>query len=261
MARSRKRIHALDELRGFCLVLMVAFHAFYLIGYAFDVAFCRTLFDFFLPVQPFFAGIFIFLCGLSCHLSRNNLKRGVLLAGAAALLSAVLWCAVWWRMLSYDSVIWFGILHLLASGILLFCLLERVLKRIPPLVGLLCCAVLFVLCYHLSPEKGGWFGIRGWFTLYVPTAPTDHPLLYPLGLCPISPNGDYVPLLPWLFGFVGGSFTGVWAARGALPKGLYRRRFSSLSWLGRHSLLIYLAHQPVLYVLCELISWALKRLL
>ena len=260
MARSKKRIHALDELRGFCLILMVAFHAFFLVGYTFGVPLARSLYAFFSPVQPLFAGIFIFLCGLSCNLSRSNLKRGVLLAGAALLLSAVLWCAVWWRMLADDSVIWFGILHLLATCILLYCLLHRLLSRIHPLLGLLVCAVLFILCYHIPPDNGGWFGIRGWFTVATPPAAYDHPLLYPLGLCPISRCGDYVPLLPWMFCFFGGSFTGVWAVRGKFPKWTYARRVPFFSWLGRHSLVIYLLHQPALYVLCELILWVGKRL-
>ena len=261
MARSRKRIHALDELRGFCLLLMVAFHAFYLIGYTFDVAVCRQLFDFFLPIQPLFAGIFIFLCGLSCNLSRSNLKRGWLLAGAAVLLTAVLWCAVWWRMLPPDSAVWFGILHLLACCVLLYCLFHPVLNRIPPLLGVLLCAALFVLCYHLPFDNGGWFGISGWFVVQLPPSPLDHPLLYPLGLCPISPVGDYVPLLPWLFCFLTGSFTGVWAVRGRFPKWTYRRRVRVFSWLGRHSLIVYLVHQPILYVLCELVLGLFKRVL
>ena len=260
MGKTRKRIHTLDELRGFCLILMVAFHGFFLVGYTFGIPLARELFDFFLPIQPVFAGIFIFLCGLSCHLSRNNLKRGLLLTGVALLLSAVLWCAVWWRMLTDDCVIWFGVLHLLAACILLYCLLNPLFKHIHPWVGLVLCAVLFVLCYHVPPENGGWFGIRGWFTVATPPAALDHPLLYPIGLCPISPCGDYVPLLPWAFCFFGGSFAGVWAARGRFPKWSYRRHVPFFGWLGRHSLIVYLFHQPVLYVLCELILWVSKRL-
>lgn len=258
--RTRRRICLLDELRGFSIILMVFFHAFYLIGWEYHVDFCRTLFDFFSPAQPVFAGLFIFICGISCNLSHNNWKRGVLLAAAAALLSAVLWCAVWWRMLSAGSVIWFGILHLLAVSILLYTLLRPVLKYIPPLLGLLLCLILFILCYHIPHGQGGWFGIRGWFTLAIPAAATDHPLLYAFGLCPVSQCGDYFPLLPWFFCFLGGSFTGVWATRGQFPKWMYRNRFPWVATVGRHTLWIYLLHQPVLYVLCEPVYWLFQRL-
>lgn len=260
MGRSRKRIHLLDEVRGFSLILMVFFHAFYLIGYSYGVNFCRELFDFFFPAQPFFAGLFIFICGISCNLSRSNLKRGLLLFGAAVLLSGVMWCATFWRMVTADNQIWFGVLHLLAVCILLYTILRPLLSHITPWLGLSVCAALFVLCYHVPASMGGFFGIRDLFTMAIPAAPTDHPLLYPLGLCPISPCGDYVPLLPWAFCFFGGTFVGVWATRHKFPKWTYRNRFPALSVIGRHTLLIYLFHQPILYVLCEAVSWVIKHL-
>lgn len=253
--RSRRRISLLDEVRGFAIVLMVFFHAFYLIGYTFDVEFCRTLFAFFYPAQPWFAALFIFLCGLSCNLSHNNLKRGLLLAGAAALLSAVMWCVVFWRVLTPDNYIWFGILHLLAVCILLFALLRPTLKHVPAWLGVALCAVLFALCWHVPAEMGGYFGIRGIFTVAVPPASQDHPLLYALGLCPVTLCGDYFPLLPWMFCFFAGAFAGRWR----FPKWAYRRRFPWFAAIGRHSLWVYLLHQPVLYALCELVSWLIKR--
>lgn len=260
MARSRRRISLLDELRGLSIVLMVFFHAFYLIGYEFDIEFFQELYAFFSPAQPYFAGLFIFICGISCNLSHSNVKRGLLLAGVAALMSMVLWCAVWWRMLSPGNYIWFGILHLLAVCILLYALLRPTLKYIPPVLGFVCCLVLFVLCYHIPYDQGGYFGLRGLFTVGIPAAATDHPLLYPFGLCPVSACGDYFPLLPWFFCFLGGSFVGVWATRGKFPKWTYRCRFPWLAATGRHTLLIYLFHQPILYLLCEVIGWLIHRI-
>ena len=52
----RRRIHFLDEVRGFDLILMVFFHGFYMLGWIYDVAFGRTLFQFFRPVQPLLPG-------------------------------------------------------------------------------------------------------------------------------------------------------------------------------------------------------------
>lgn len=84
------RIHFIDEVRGIDIVLMVAFHAFYTIGWLYQVEWGRTLFRFFDPVAPFFAGLFIFICGISCHLSHSNLRRGLLLAGVSIVISAFL---------------------------------------------------------------------------------------------------------------------------------------------------------------------------
>ena len=116
--------------------------------------------------------------------------------------------------------------------------------------------ILFVLCYHVPFQDGGYFGIRGLFTAAVPAATVDHPLLYPLGLCPVSDCGDYFPLLPWVFCFLGGAFAGRWS----FPKWTYRSRFPFFSAVGRHSLWIYLLHQPVLYLLCEVIQWLIRQI-
>ena len=77
---TRRRIHFLDEVRGLDILLMVIYHVFYMAGWVFNLSWGRTLFLFFRPVAPFFAGIFVFLCGISCHLSHNNWKRGGMLA-------------------------------------------------------------------------------------------------------------------------------------------------------------------------------------
>lgn len=242
-----RRIHAMDELRGFCVFLMIFFHAFYIGGFLFDVPLFRTLFLSFEPIQPLFAGIFVLLCGISCRLSHNNLKRGLLLAGAALLLSAVMWTAAYWRLLGEDSLIWFGVLHCLASCILLYVLFLPTLRCFPPWLGILLNTILFVLCWHIPTSQGGFFGIRNVFEWHLPAFSLNTPWLYPFGLCPVSPCADYFPLLPWFFCFLVGTHLGVWAKNGKFPRCLYRKRFSLFSFLGRHALPFYLLHQPVVY--------------
>ena len=100
---------------------MVIYHVFYMAGWVFNLSWGRTLFLFFRPVAPFFAGIFVFLCGISCHLSHNNWKRGGMLALIAIGISLVMWLADFLNLLP-GQMIWFGILHFLATAILLFAL-------------------------------------------------------------------------------------------------------------------------------------------
>ena len=123
-APSSARIHFMDEVRGFDLLLMIAFHAFYTMGAIFDISIGTTLFAFFAPAEPFFAGVFIFICGISCRLSHSNWRRGLLLALVAIGMSVVLW------FFMPKEMIWFGILHFLAVSILLFALLRPLLDRI-----------------------------------------------------------------------------------------------------------------------------------
>ena len=245
-----ERIHFLDEVRGFDLILMVFFHGFYTIGYLFGWSWGRTLFQFFAPSEAFFAGVFIFLCGLSCRLSRNNWKRGLLLLGVAAALSLAMGIAM------PEEMIWFGILHFLAVSILLFALLRPLLDKLPPLVGMFVCAALLLLTWWVPAYRESVFGIPGLFTLPVPETWREMPLLYPLGFSYV-PGADYFPLLPWIFCFLGGSYVGIWAKQGRFPRWMIRRRIPALSWIGRHTLIIYILHQPVIYAVC----WIVYRLL
>ncbi len=244
-SRPGARIHFLDEVRGFDLILMVFFHAFYVIGYLFKYSWGAWLFQFFNPAEPFFAGLFIFICGISCRLSHSNWKRGGLLALVAVGMSLFLY------LFMREEMIWFGVLHFLAVSILLFALLRPLLDRIPPWAGLIGSALLLLLTWWVPVYRGSMLGIKGLFGTDIPGWLVDIPALYPLGLG-AGEGADYFPLLPWFFCFLGGSFVGVWAKQNRFPRWMYVSRLPWLSWLGRHTLVIYVLHQPVVFCLCWL---------
>ena len=242
-----RRIHAMDELRGLLLLLMVAHHALYTLGHLLDVAWARTVERVVVyPLQPLGVALFVLLCGISCHLSHNNWKRGGLLLLVAVGMSGVLW------LVMPDQMIWFGILHFLAVCILLFALCRPLLCRVPPWVGLLVCAVGLLHTWWLPPDRGGFFGIPGWYEVALPSSLTANAWLLPLGFGG-GAGADYVPLLPWIFVFLAGTFVGVWAKQGKLPEWLYKSHARWLAWCGRHTLVVYLAHQPVIYGICWLV--------
>lgn len=249
--RPAGRIHFMDEVRGFDLLLMIAFHGFYTMGWVFGYPAGQFLFRFFQPVEPFFAGLFIFICGISCHLSHSNLRRGLALAGVAAVISLFLW------FFMREDMIWFGILHFLAIAILLFALCRPLLDRIPLWAGLAVCALLLLLTWWIPNYEGpGFFGVKGLFELPVPQSLWGSPWLMPLGLG--EPMGsDYFPILPWIFCFLAGTFTGRLAKAGRFPRWMYKSRARWLSWLGRHTLVIYVVHQPVLFGIFWLVSLVL----
>jgi uncharacterized membrane protein len=163
-----ERIQIIDAARGFCIILVIAYHG----GYNLVVRELipeGALYNPLLAVlQPFFAGVFIMLAGVSSRLSRNNLKRGLQLTGCAALVTAV--------SLIYGEPIWFGILHLLAACVLLYALLSK-LRIVIPFTAM---AAFFAL----------WFGIEKWPA--VPSA--DH--------FPIVPWGFVFFFGVWLGGLV-----------------------------------------------------------
>ena len=243
------RIAFLDEVRGLCCILMVIHHAFYTAGYVYGADVGRFLFDFFAVPGPFFAGLFILICGLCCRFSRSNLKRGLLLLAVALGMSLFL---LWFMP---QSQIWYGILNVLASGILLYAAAHWLLDRVPPAVGIAVCAVLTLLCWNLPVTEGGYLGIPGLFTLSVPTAWRGINWLFPLGLS-YGSSADYFPFLKWIWVFLAGVFLGRWAKEGRFPAWMSRPHAPWLSFVGHYTLWMYIAHQPVIYGL----FWALSAL-
>lgn len=233
----KQRIHILDEWRGACVVLMVIYHALYTLGATFFLEPFSTMLSWFEPVEPLFAGMFVFLCGVSCRLSRNNLKRGLLLAGVAVLMSVVLWFVM------PTMMIWFGILHCLAVCILLYAAIHRLLDRIPVAVGICVCGVLLLVTWWFPWYQGGLLGVPP-LAIAWPESWRSYKLLMPFGVGTVY-SADYFPLIPWVFCFFGGAFCG--RLSNLLPAWCYRLHSRFLAFTGRHALVIYLLHQPILY--------------
>ena len=251
---TQPRLHFLDELRGLAVLCMVFFHGFYTMSETFGMAWGTRLLHFFQPAEIYFAGFFILLSGFSCRLSRSNLKRGGILFGLALGLTAVTFLLD--QMGMAGVVIWFGILHLLSVGMLLFALLKPLLDRIPPAVGLLVCGLLFL--FFLPLEQGA-VGFPPLWEMAVPEGFYQSVFLAPLGFYPPTFfSADYFPLLPWLFLFLAGSFLGVTAEKKRYPAFFTRLHLPPLSWVGRHALPIYLAHQPVIFGVLWVVSFLTK---
>ena len=83
------RIARIDELRGALILLVLIYHLLYDITLFFPAAAPRLwlLGDAIRPLRAVVPGLFILLCGMCTHLSRNNMRRGLwcaLFAGGSA---------------------------------------------------------------------------------------------------------------------------------------------------------------------------------
>ena len=87
---AKERIRLLDAGRGLAVALMVVFHAFFTLGMIVGFSFFR---DAYLAVRsfapPVISTLFIFSCAYSCLLSRNNLRRGLVILAVALGMSFV----------------------------------------------------------------------------------------------------------------------------------------------------------------------------
>jgi len=233
------RLPWIDSARTVALVGMVAFH------FVFDFSNFGIL-PFGLARTPFWwtfarvvASSFIFIAGISLFLAhgeelklRKFLRRLAVLVAAAAGVSLATYLA------EPAGFVYFGILHSIAMS----SIIGLAFLRAPALV-----TVTAALCAALLPRYvvGGIFDYPGlvWTGLA-----TQHP-----------PSMDYVPTFPWVAPFLLGlglakatRHTRLWRGSTAAPTPVAR----ALAWPGRHSLSIYLLHQPILFGLAYLIATA-----
>lgn len=197
------RIHLLDELRGFALLCMIFYHAFYTMAMLFGMEIGVRLIRFFMPAEPFFAGVFILISGISSRLSKNNRSRGLKLLGVALLLTAATIGIDYF--LQAGVTIIFGILHMLSLSILIYHVLRKPLEKISVPLGFCIFVLLFLLTYHV------YYGYLGWGSLRLNLPPEWFANNYFFAFGMVNDafySADYFPLLPWSFLFLAGAFLG-----------------------------------------------------
>lgn len=241
----RSRIYFLDELRGFLIIFVVLYHTMYdLVMFGVNGAWFSS------PamnnLRNLFVAMLIIISGVSSHLSHSNLRRGIKTLAVAMLLTAVTY------IFMPSQLIIFGILHFFGVSMILYALLAKPLGKIPPMWGFVVAIILFCVTFDVYY---GVIGIAGLgLTLPLPSFLYNNPITFPLGFsCTGLTSADYYPLLPWFFVFLAGSFCGESIKAGRFPSFFYRSHCKPLASIGRHTLLIYILHQPIIYGL--LLVW------
>ena len=240
------RIDLIDAARGLAILLMVIHHALYDAVYFLGAPGWLFANPVFTPLSRFFEVVFILLSGVSCRFSHSNLKRGIIFLAGAAVISAVTYFI--------GNPIRFGILHFLGVAAVGFGLYQKLRERVkaPTLtkaqsdmarvtviaVCVAAFALLWNVIYHqtYSFEGFGWLGFtyKGYR------------------------SSDWFPILPWIFVYIAGNAAGLWVVEHRLPERFYTQKVPFLAAAGRHTLWIYLLHQPILYGLAMLIQYLIK---
>ena len=146
----------------------------------------------------------------------------------------------------------FGVLTCIGSCILIMNLIGKIGKKIPPESGIIISFVLFLSAKNIND---GYLGLGKILVIEIPAEWYRNYFTTYLGL-PFKGfySTDYFSLFPWLFLFITGFYLyGIFEKQGLLEKRFMGINMVPFSFLGRHSLLIYLLHQPVIYGLQELL--------
>jgi uncharacterized membrane protein len=236
VAKKIQRFWEIDLLRGIAIIMMIIYHIIYDLNYFSIVKIemkSPLILTFLYPIGT----LFLLLVGISLTLSYSRVKERLskkelwikfLLRGLKIFsLGLVITVVSWWFI--PEGVIVFGILHCIGICIILaFPFLQLQRKNFP--IGIVLIGIgVYLRTLTFNFYWFFWLGFipAGFFTI------------------------DYFPLLPW-FGVV---LVGIFVGNMLYPN--YERSFKLkdlsnflpvrfLGSLGRHSLVIYLVHQPVI---------------
>jgi uncharacterized membrane protein len=233
----KKRVWELDAFRGLCVLGMVIVH------FVYDLIDLYALVDWeypewFLFVMKWGGLLFILISGICATLGRRSVRRGVIVVLCGLVCTAVTYGMYRFGMAGKGLIIYFGVLHCLGTCMILWWLFKRLPTWLLAVLGI-AMAVAGLYLQTRTFDTGLW--------------------LMPLGFMPDGfASSDYFPLLPNLGYFLLG---------GVLGRTLYRKQETLLPKVnennpvlrflrlcGRHSLWIYLLHQPILSGICWLLS-------
>lgn len=232
----KHRFQTLDTIRGFALVSMILYHASWDMVYIFGLNW------------PWYHGFgahvwqqstcwtFILLSGYCWSLGRRQLRRGLEVSLCGAVITAVTW------LFMPSNLVCCGVLTLLGASSLLLIPLDPLLKRVPARAGLAGSFGAFLL---LRDVNAGYLGFEGLRIGALPKELYQNHLTAFLGFPPADFfSTDYFPLLPWFFLFLTGRFLFRLRPEDA-GEG---RRVPLVTAMGRRSLVVYMLHQPVIYI-------------
>ena len=228
------RYPLIDFLKGFAILNVIAFHFLYDI-YVMTGANPDWPFGLWVSLwQETGLSLLMVLGGMSARLmgQAKRWRNGVKLVALGLAISLGTY------LLMPSELILYGVLNFFGCALLLTAALERrgLLSEVSPASGLAACAFGYLLTYRIQQFY----------------AATD--ALAILGLRSREfYSADYVPLLPYVFVFWTGFFA-LQLLKKYTPGLLQLGAWKPMRFLGKHSLGIYLAHQPLLVGVLKMLN-------
>ncbi len=234
----KQRYNVIDMIRGIAIINTIAYHALWDIVYIFGTRLgwytSRGAFVW----QQCICYTFILISGFCRSMGSNKLKRGLTVFAASILITLVTLAFV------PNNLVLFGILSLIGSAALIMIPLDRLFSRINSYAGAIASILLFVFTRNIN---AGYIGF-GVFSLYLPRFLYSNLFTAYLGFpAPGFASADYFPIFPWLFLYFTGYFLYRIFERNGWLRHLTHKSVAPLEFCGRHSLLIYMLHQPAIY--------------
>ena len=241
------RYHLLDGIRGIVLVSMILFHGSWNLVYLYGVNWPWYHSKGAYIWQQSICWTFILLSGFCWSMGENHLKRGLLVFCSGLLVTAVTIAAM------PENRVVFGVLTCIGSCMILMIPVEKMLNKFPAWIGLLLSMSFFAITRDINE---GFLGFEGRKMVALPSSLYRNLVTTYFGM-PSADfySTDYFSLVPWFFLFACGYFLyQICKEIKLLKKKAFKIKLPGFDWLGRHSLLVYLLHQPILYLVMEVLN-------
>lgn len=242
----KKRYGILDTIRGITVISMVLYHMTWDLVYLYgmDWAWYQSCAAYLW--QQSICWTFILLSGFCFSMGRKKLRRSLTVFSAGIVVMLVT------AVFAPDSRVIFGVLTLLGSSMLIMTVLDRAAVRVRPDIGLILSILLFLV---LRDVNDGYLGFEAWRMYELSQKYYQNLATTYLGF-PYEAffSTDYFSLFPWFFLFTTGYYL-YQLMRKRKSVGILEKIKSvrPLAFVGRHSLEIYLLHQPVITVILSLL--------
>ena len=231
----KKRIWELDAFRGLCILGVVLVHLVYDLTELYGIIQWNPP-EWFTFVKEWGGIVFLVLSGICVTLGSHCVRRGLVVLGGGLLCSFATYL-MYKNGFDRSILIYFGVLHCLGCCMILWPLY----KPLP----------WWALLFH------GTVLVLGGFLVARLAAPQSWMVVLGFQLRGFV-TSDYFPLLPNLGFFLVGGGLGklLYAKKKSLLPAISEksRLVRPLCFCGRHSLWIYLLHQPVLSGICYLLT-------
>ena len=265
------RYHVLDFFRGIVVISMLVYHTVWdlvnIAGFSWDWYDSAAAYVW----QQSICWSFILLSGFCWSLGSHHLRRGLIVTAASALVSAVT------IFIMPDEGVIFGVLTLIGISMLIMIPFDMFVELISGgrsnilkgtvrhrLVRIRNAAVsaagtaIFAILFFITRNAGR--GELGFESFKIAALPDSLYINLVTAFFGFPGEGfyssDYFPLIPWLFLFILGYFIFRLFAHADLIYVFSGKDGKNIvSFMGRHSLIIYLLHQPVIYAVIMLIEW------
>lgn len=268
----RKRVAEIDFLRGLALFLMILDHicfdlanadsviftvlggtAYFKVSSTFFAdasSFCTTIFYFStwrLILHSIFVGVFFFLSGISCSFSKNNLVRSLQLGIIAVLINVAFYmfsvmAGQYLDSIFYSYFITIGMINALSIGLIVYSIFDRFCTS--PLVDIGIAIVLIVVICLVTPIQP---------TIYE-SFPKAIQHLGEIFLGKAIAGADCARPLPGICLVFFGAGVGKYLYKEKKSYLPFLSKIPPFCFLGKHSLGLYLLHQPVIILILVLVA-------